>query len=154
MLGNTDQEADQALHAALYEGIIEMALNGETRLVDSVLESSAAHAVAVGRSLTSLLGVSQRLRERIWQRIGEEIDPEPAFVMLSALDVMFVHIVRTVIDAYQEAAKLATAAKATEISRLYAESERKVMEYAGVEGPPSAAWNRSKPISSVLPPTS
>lgn len=129
MLGNTDQEADQALHAALYEGIIEIALNGETRLVDSVLESAAAHAVAVGRSLTNLLGVIQRLRERIWQRIGEEIDPELAFVMLSALDVMYVHIIRITIDAYEETAKLATAAKATEISRLYAESERKVMEY-------------------------
>lgn len=129
MLGNTDQEADQALHAALYEGIIEIALNGETRLVDSVLESAAAHAVAVGRSLTNLLGVIQHLRERIWQRIGEEIDPEPAFVILSALDVMFVHIIHITIDAYEETAKLATAAKATEISRLYAESERKVMEY-------------------------
>ncbi len=129
MLGSTDQEVDQALHAALYEGIIDMALNGETRMVDSVLESAAAHAVAVGRSLTHLLGVPQRLRERMWQRIGEEIDPEPAFVMLSAVDVIFVHIIRVMIDAYEEGTKLATAAKATEISRLYADSERKVMEY-------------------------
>lgn len=128
MLGRTD-EPDQAFHAALYEGIIEMALNGETRLIDPVLESAAAHAVAVGRSLTGLLGVPQRLRERLWQRIGEEIDPEPAFEMLSAVDIIFVHIVRATIDAYQEATSLATAAKATEISRLYAESERKVMEY-------------------------
>ena len=129
MLGSTDREEDQALHAALFEGIIEMALNGETRLVNSVLESAAAHAVAVGRPLTHLLGVPQRLRERIWQRIGEEVDPEPAFMMLAAVDVMFVHIIRVTIDAYEEATKLATAAKATEISRLYAESERKVMEY-------------------------
>ncbi len=129
MLSSTDNEADQALHIALYEGIIDIALNGETRLVNSVLESAAAHAVAVGRPLTHLLGVPQRLRERIWQRIGEEIDPEPAFAMLSAVDVMFVHIVRVTIDAYEETTKLATAAKATEISRLYAESERKVMEY-------------------------
>lgn len=129
MLGSTDQEADKALHAALFEGIIDMALNGEKRLVDSVLESAAAHAVAVGRPLTHFLGVPQRLRERIWQRIGEEVDPEPAFMMLSAVDVIFVHIVRVTIDAYEEATKLATAAKATEISRLYAESERKVMEY-------------------------
>lgn len=129
MLGSTNREVDQALHAALFEGIIEMALNGETRLVNSVLESAAAHAVAVGRPLTHLLGVPQRLRERIWQRIGEEVDPEPAFMMLSAVDVMFVQIIRVTIDAYEEATKLATAAKATEISRLYAESERKVMEY-------------------------
>jgi signal transduction histidine kinase len=98
-------------------------------MVDSLLESAAAHAVAVGRPLTHLLGVPQRLRERIWQRIGEEIDPEPAFVMLSAVDIIFVHIIRVTIDAYEEGTKLATAAKATEISRLYAESERKVMEY-------------------------
>jgi signal transduction histidine kinase len=106
-----------------------MALNGETRLVDSVLESAAAHAVAVGRSLTHLLGVPQRLRERMWQRIGEEIDPEPAFMMLSAVDVIFVYIIRVIIDAYEDGTRLATAAKATEISRLYADSERKVMEY-------------------------
>jgi signal transduction histidine kinase len=129
MLGATDREEDKALHTALYEGIIDMVLNGETRMVDSVLESAAAHAVAVGRPLTHLLGVPQRLRERIWQRIGEEIDPEPAFVMLSAVDIIFVHIIRVTIDAYEEGTKLATAAKATEISRLYAESERKVMEY-------------------------
>jgi signal transduction histidine kinase len=129
MLGNTDREEDQALHAALFEGIIDMALNAETRLVNSVLESAAAHAVAIGRPLTHLLGVPQRLRERIWQRIGEEVDPEPAFMMLSAVDVMFVQIIRVTIDAYEEATRLATAAKATEISRLYAESERKVMEY-------------------------
>jgi signal transduction histidine kinase len=129
MLGSTDREEDQALHAALFEGIIDMALNGEMRLVNSVLESAAAHAVAVGRPLTHLLGVPQRLRERIWQRVGEEVDPEPAFMMLSAVDVMFVHIIRVTIDAYEEATRLATAAKATEISRLYAESERKVMEY-------------------------
>lgn len=129
MLSRTDQEADQALHTALYEGIIDMALNGETRMVDSLLESAAAHAVAVGRPLTNLLGVPQHLRERLWERIGEEIDPEPAFMMLSAVDVIFVHIVRVTIDHYLDATRLATAAKATEISRLYAESERKVMEY-------------------------
>jgi signal transduction histidine kinase len=129
LLGHIEQEADQALYAALYEGIIEMTLHGETRMINSVLESAAAHAVAVGRSLTSLLGVPQRMRERMWQRIGEEIDPEPAFMMLAAVDVIFVHIIRVAIDAYEEATKLATAAKATEISRLYADSERKVMEY-------------------------
>ncbi|MBI1881122.1 MAG: hypothetical protein HYR94_23330 [Chloroflexi bacterium] len=129
MLSSTDRDEDKAFHAALYEGIIDMALAGETRLINPVLESAAAYAVAAGRSLTHLLGVPQRLRERIWQRIGEEIDPEPAFVMLSAVDVIFVHILRVTIDAYEEATKLATAAKATEISRLYADSERKVMEY-------------------------
>jgi signal transduction histidine kinase len=129
MLGSTNHEKDKALHTALYEGIIDIALNGEMRLVDSVMESAAAHAVAVGRPLTHLLGVPQRLRERMWERIGEEIDPEPAFVMLSAVDIIFVHIIRVTIDAYEEATKLGHAAKATEISRLYAESERKVMEY-------------------------
>jgi hypothetical protein len=129
MLGSTDRDEDQAFHAALYEGIIDMALTGETRLVDPVLESAAAYAVAAGRPLTHLLGVPQRLREHIWQRIGEEIDPEPAFVMLSAVDVIFVHIIRVTIDDYQVATRLATATKATEISRLYADSERKVMEY-------------------------
>jgi signal transduction histidine kinase len=129
MLGTTEHEQDKAFHMALYEGVVDMALNGEPRMVDSVLESAAAHAVAIGRPLTHLLGVPQRLRERIWQRIGEEIDPEPAFMMLSAVDIIFVHIIRITIDAYEEATKLATAAKATEISRLYAESERKVMEY-------------------------
>jgi signal transduction histidine kinase len=86
--------------------------------------------VAVGRELTDLLGVHHRLRGRIWQRIAEEIDPEPAFVMLSALDAIFVHVLRVTIDSYQEATRLTMAAKSAEISRLYSESERKVMEYA------------------------
>ncbi len=129
MLGRTDREEDQALHEALYEGLIDMALNGETRLIDPIVTSAAAHTVAVGRSLTHLLGVLQRLRERIWQRVGDEVDPEPAFTMLAALDVMFVHIIRVTIENYEEATKLAHAARAAEISRLYSESERKVMAY-------------------------
>jgi signal transduction histidine kinase len=130
MLGNIEDEQDQALHIVLYEGLIDMAAAGDTRMVNSVLESAAAHAVAIGRELTDLLGVPERLRGRTWQRIGEEIDPEPAFSMLSALDMIFVHIIKTTIDAYLEATKLAHAAKSVEISRLYSESEQKVMKYA------------------------
>jgi signal transduction histidine kinase len=130
MLGSIPNEKDQAFHIALYEGLIDMAAEGETRMVDSVVESAAAHAVAIGRELTDLLSVPERLRARTWQRIGEEIDPEPAFTMLSALDGMFVHIIKTTIDTYLETTKLAHAAKSVEISRLYSESEQKVMRYA------------------------
>jgi signal transduction histidine kinase len=130
MLGSIKHKKDNTFHVALYESIIDVALNGETRMLDSVLESAATHAVAVGRALTHLLVVPQRLRERIWDRISEEIDPEPAFVMLSDVDTIFIHITRVTIDAYLEGTKLAHAAKATEISRLYTESEQKVMEYA------------------------
>jgi len=130
MLGSIDDEQDGPLHLALYEGIIDVALHGDTRMVDSILESSAAHAVAVGRTLTDLLDLPHGLRGRIWQRITEEIDPEPAFVMLSALDAIFMHVSRVMISAYLEATSLAVAAKSSEISRRYNESERKVMEYA------------------------
>lgn len=130
MLGSVDDAADSAFHAALYESIIDMARNDQTEMVDPVLQSAATHAVVVGRNLTNLLGVPQRLRERIWERIGEEIDPEPAFTMLVDVDIIFVHIIRVIIDAYEEATHLTHAAKAAEISRLYTDSERKVMEYA------------------------
>ncbi len=130
MLGSIEDEGDNPFHVALYESIIDMVLNGETSMINSVLESAATYAVAVGRSLTHLLGVPQRLRQRIWERIGEEIDPEPAFMMLTDVDTIFVHVVRKTIDAYQEANNLAHGAKAAEISRLYTDSERKVMAYA------------------------
>lgn len=130
MLGNIDDRKDGTFHTALYEGVIEIALHGETRLVDSVLTNAAAQAVASGRGLTNLLGVPQRLRERIWQRIGDEIDPEPAFAMLSALDRIFVHIMQVMVDAYLEAHQLSQVEKAVEISHLYAESEQKIMAYA------------------------
>lgn len=130
MLGSTEHERDKSFHTALYEGIIDMATHGDTRMVDSILESAAAHAVATGRELTNLLSVHQFMRERIWQRIGEEVDPEPAFAMLSAVDAIFVHIIRVTIDAYLEATKLAHTAQSAEISRLYTEAEQKVMQYA------------------------
>src|SRR5688572_21400120 len=130
MLGSTDDEKDKSLHTALYEGIIDMTLHGDTRMIDSILESAAAHAVATGRPLTNLLFVHQDLRGRIWQRIGEEVDPEPAFAMLSAVDAIFVHIIRVTIDAYLEATKLAHTAQSAEISHLYTEAEQKVMQYA------------------------
>jgi signal transduction histidine kinase len=129
MLGSIGDQEDQAFHLALYEGIIDATRHGETVMIDSVLESAAAHAVATGRKLTDLLGVPHRLRQRIWQRVGDEIDPEPAFVMLSALDALFVHIMQVTIDAYLIGTNLAHAAKSTEISRLYTDSEKKVMEY-------------------------
>lgn len=130
MLGRIADSPDDAFHAALYESLIDMAEHGQTHMVDSILESAAAHAVAIGRGLTDLLSVPQLLRERIWQRIGEEVDPEPAFGLLTDVDAAFVYIIRLIIDAYEETSKLATAAKASEISRLYTDSERKVMEYA------------------------
>jgi signal transduction histidine kinase len=130
MLGIADNKKDNTFHVALYESIIDMALNGETRMIDSVLESAAAHAVAVGRELTHLLEIPRRLREQIWNRIGEEVDPEPAFAMLSAVDNIFIYITRITISTYLETTKLAHAAQAAEISRLYSESEQKVMEYA------------------------
>ena len=130
MFGTIEREGDQAFHSALFENLIDIMLHGETQMMDSVLESAATYAVAVGRGLTDLLTVPQLLRERIWQRIGEEIDPEPAFMMLTDLDAAFVHIIRTMIDVFEEASKMAHAAKASEISRLYTESEQKVMRYA------------------------
>lgn len=130
MLGTIDSAEDKTLNQTLYEGIIDIALHGDTRMVDSVLESVAAHAVGAGRGLTNLLGVPQRLRERIWHRIGEEIDPEPGFAMLTAVDAIFVHIIRVMIDAYLEAHRLSRVEKAVEISQLYTESEQKLMDYA------------------------
>ncbi len=130
MLGSSDDPTDKILHEALYEGVIDIALHGETEMVDTVLESAAAHAVGAGRKLTNLLGVPQRLRERIWHRIGEEIDPEPGFVMLTAVDTIFVHIIRVMIDAYLEAHRLSQVEKAVEVSQLYSESEKRVMHYA------------------------
>jgi signal transduction histidine kinase len=130
MLGSISDKDDAPFHRALYEGLIEIALTGQTRMADSVVESAAAHAVATNRPLTSLLGVHQQLRQRTWDRIGEEIDPEPAFSMLSALDTIFTHIIRVTIDAYQNDSQRAHIAKSTEVSQLYNESEQKVMQYA------------------------
>ncbi|MDX1520059.1 MAG: HAMP domain-containing sensor histidine kinase [Anaerolineae bacterium] len=130
MLGRIDSPDDGPFHMALYESLCDMANSGDTGLVDPILESAAAHAVAVGRSLTDRLSVPQLRRERNWQRIGLEIDPEPAFAMLTDVDAAFVYIIRTMIDAYEEGTKLAHAAKASEISRLYTDSKQKVMEYA------------------------
>ena len=130
MLSTTEYQEDSTFHVALYECIIDMALHGETRMVDSLIESTAAYAVATERELSDLLGVPELLRERIWQRIGEEVDPEPAYAMFSAVDVIFVHIIKVTIDEYLAAFRQAQAARAAEISRLYTESERKVMAYA------------------------
>jgi signal transduction histidine kinase len=131
MLGTIDNEQDKVFYEALYESIIDVTLNGDTGpMMDPVLESAAAHAVAVGRELTDLLWVVQHLHQSVWQRIGLEVDPEPAFGMLSDLEEVFIHVIKITVDAYQQGSKLAHAARASEISRLYTESEQKVMQYA------------------------
>jgi len=130
MLGSADASPDSAFHVALYEGIIDMALNRDTRMIDSVVESAAAHAAAIGRKLTHLLDVPQTLRQRIWQRLDEEVDAEPAIIMLTALDAIFTHVTRNAIEAYTTTTGLALAARSAELARLYAESEQKVMQYA------------------------
>ncbi|MCG3210187.1 MAG: Adaptive-response sensory-kinase SasA [Anaerolineae bacterium] len=129
-LGAAPNKQDSAFHTALYEGIIDVALSGDTRMLDSVVESAAAHAVAVERELTDLLDMHQAVRQRIWDRIGEEIDPEPAFIMLAALDSIFNHATQVTVAAYTTNSRLALAAKSAELSRLYAEAEQKVMRYA------------------------
>jgi signal transduction histidine kinase len=128
MLGATGREQDQTFHTALYESIIDMALHGDTRMVDSMLESTTAYAVATNRQLTDLLTVPELMRQRIWHRIGDEIDPEPAYAMFAAVDTIFIHIIKITIDEYMTATKLAQAARAAEIARLYTDSEQKVLK--------------------------
>jgi signal transduction histidine kinase len=131
MLGTIADEQDKVFYEALYESIIDVALSGNTTpMLDPILESAAAHTVAAGRELTDLLRVVQHLHQGVWQRMGLEVDPEPAMGMLSDLQEVFVHITKVAADIYQEGSKLAHAARAAEISRLYTESEQKVMKYA------------------------
>jgi signal transduction histidine kinase len=130
MLGQSADPLDGAFHQALYEGLITVAMHGETRLVDSLLQNAAAQAATVDRSLTNLLGLPRRLRRQIWQRIGDEIDPEPAFAMLASVDAIFEHVAGVLIDAYQAAHPPAQTDLALETARLQAESEQKLMAYA------------------------
>lgn len=130
MLGRLEDESNSPFHTALYESIIEAARTGNLRMADSVVESAAAHAVAVGRSLSALLRVPHHLRQRLWERIGTEVDPEPGFEMLYALNPIFDHIAHATIESYQAGAHLAHTAQSVEISRRYSEAEEKVMQYA------------------------
>ncbi|RME73117.1 MAG: sensor histidine kinase [Chloroflexi bacterium] len=130
MLGRGEEGEHAALHQALYEGVITLTGQGDARLLDSVLENAAAQAVAAGQGLENLLAVPLSLAQRIRQRILEEIDPEPALEMLAVLDKIFDRAVIVVSRAYQEAYQLAYVDRAVEISRFYAETEEKVMQYA------------------------
>lgn len=121
---------ENPLLPALYESIIDVAHNNDTRMLDSIIDSAAAHKVATGEPVGDLLTLINTLRRDLWDHIAAEVDPEPAFGLLSALDGIFTHISRMTIECYLEAQQLAQAARATEISRRYAESERKVLEYA------------------------
>lgn len=114
----------------LYESIIETARTGETDMLDRVLESAAAHAVAAGKLLTQLLDIPNDLRRCIWERLTLEVDPEPALAMLSDLDRIFVHATRPLINSYLQTLQLVQADKVVEISRLYAEADQQMMEYA------------------------
>lgn len=128
MLGTIDDQADSAFHAALYEGVIEAARTGQTQLLDTLLADTSTAAASHGRSLPDLLRTSRQLRRKIWDRLNEEIDPEPAFMMFSAVEAIFTHVTDSMIEIYmQEYQPAATSHASTPIPD---EAEQKVMEYA------------------------
>ena len=128
MLGSTDNQADNAFHVALYEGVIEAARTGQAQLVDTLLEDITSGAAARGRPLPDLLSVPRQLRQRIWSRIGEEIDPEPAFVMLATVDAIFTYVTDSMIELYLANYQLIQASQPG--PPVPDEAEQKVMEYA------------------------
>ncbi len=130
MLGYIDDPHDNSFHQVLYEGVINILQQGETGLLDSLLATVATQAAAKNRGLTSLLTIPVNLRRRIWYRIGEEVDPEPAFAMLNDLDLIFEHIRQVITDSYLEAHQFSPIDNPAELTRLQSESEQKVMEYA------------------------
>ncbi len=130
MLGYIDDPHDNSFHQVLYEGVINILQQGETGLLDSLLATVATQAAAKNRGLTSLLTIPVNLRRRIWYRIGEEVDPEPAFAMLNDLDLVFEHIRQVITDSYLEARQFSPVDNPAELARLQSESEQKVMEYA------------------------
>ncbi|MEW5960491.1 MAG: HAMP domain-containing sensor histidine kinase [Chloroflexota bacterium] len=136
MLGRTDNQADSAFHTALYEGVIEAARTGEAHLIDTLLGDVSTTAARRGRPLPDLLSVPRQLRQRIWDRIGEEIDPEPAFVMLATVEAIFTHIIDSLIELYWRSYPPAPLDQAglTELAEIGspspAETEQKMMEYA------------------------
>ncbi len=130
MLGYIDDPHDNSFHQVLYEGVINILQQGETGLLDSLLATVATQAAAKNRGLTSLLTIPVNLRRRIWYRIGEEVDPEPAFAMLNDLDLVFEHIRQVITDSYLEARQFSPIDNPAELTRLQSESEQKVMEYA------------------------
>ncbi len=127
MLGQVDQtHPGAAFHLALYESIINAVLHDRTRMVDSVVESATAHALAQEQPLLELLNIPQNLRRRIWQRLTDEIDPDLSLVMLNTLDPIFTHITRTIIQNYQHAPP----AETEEPAPPYQKPDQKVMDYA------------------------
>ncbi len=130
MLGYIDDPHDNSFHQVLYEGVINILQQGETGLLDSLLATVATQAAAKNRGLTRLLTIPVNLRRRIWYRIGEEVDPEPAFAMLNDLDLIFEHIRQVITDSYLEAHQFSPIDNPAELTRLQSESEQKVMEYA------------------------
>jgi len=131
MLGHPPEDPpDSGFYAALYEGIINILRQGEAGLLDSLLTTAATQAAGSNRSLSNLLAIPTNLRRRIWDRIVDEIDPEPAFAMLSDLDLLFEHVRQIITDRYLEARQFAPIDNPAELARLQSESEQKVMEYA------------------------
>lgn len=128
MLGRPAGETTSGFRTALYEGVIEAAHTGQTDLLDPLLADAAAAAAGRNRSLTALLAEPRRLRQRIWDRIGQEIDPEPAFLLLSTVEHIFSHIIDTLIEGYLGSFQPIPADE--EAGAIPDPSEQKVMEYA------------------------
>lgn len=129
MLGgsSTTGKTGSGFHTALYEGIIEVARTGQTHLFDTLLADVAAAAAGRNRPLTDLLAEPRQLRQRIWVRIGQEIDPEPAFMLLSTVDEIFTHITDSIIELYLGSPPVDHDQAAAPVPD---ESEQKAMEYA------------------------
>lgn len=128
LLCEAETGQDASFTAALFEGVLDTAFGGETQLLDSVLGGAADHAVAVGRDLSGLLAVPDRLRRHIFTRIEAEVDPEPALRLILAADLILHHATTRLIADYLNALTKTQEGIAAHLAARQTEAERKLME--------------------------
>lgn len=114
---------------ALIDHILAAARTGQVDEFDSIIRQTVRQAVEQEIPLDRLLRQPLRLKAAIWKELKQQgLPPSQTIVLIEATEAIFSHLIRRAARFYFQASQQMQDALASEIARLYAESERLVLD--------------------------
>lgn len=115
---------------AICEGILRMASTGRSGLLETVLSGAARNAVAMKQPVGELLTHLYMLKDVIWERLDEEVDPVVAWEMLLTLETIFKTAVTIIVDNYVVVLTESHQSQLAESARVHQDAGEQVFDYA------------------------
>jgi signal transduction histidine kinase len=122
-------EGDDTFGGAFLDDIIQVARIGELGDLDHVIGQAVRGKAVDEVPLSRLLKGPQRLKEAVWSQLkAEELPPPEILSLVEAAEPIFARLTQVITQCYFEVSQQAQDALASEIARMYRDSERQVLD--------------------------